>query len=84
MEIDINIIKNHIINNFLVPYYKYSSVSMPKIVIMDIKKHSWFECDYDYDTNNLSVNIDNFIINIKFIWGPSSLNNKITVLKNFE
>ena len=86
MEININKIKNHIINNFLIPYYKYSSVSLVNTVVADIKHRSWFPCEYDYATNNLIINIDTDInVYIKFIWDSYVSNNSNTmVLKNFE
>ena len=49
------LLQNHIINNFLIPYYKYSSVSLVNTVVADIKHRSWFPCEYDYATNNLII-----------------------------
>lgn len=83
-----NTIKQNIIENFLTPYYKYSTVHLINTVIADIQKRSWFPCNYDMSTSILTMNIDdNIVINIKFIWGRSNNENRkldMFILKNFE
>ena len=86
MDVNISNVKNHIINNFLVPYYKFSSVSLINTVVADIKNRSWFPCEYDYASNSLIINIDeNINVKINFIWSYyQSANSCMWILKNFE
>lgn len=81
-------IKKNIIERFLTPYYRFSSVNIITGVIADIQKRSWFPCSYDLKTNVLTMDINDTIkIDIKFIWEQSDKeNNGMTmyVLKRFE
>lgn len=83
-----NTIKQNIIENFLTPYYKYSTVHLINTVIADIQKRSWFPCSYDMSTSILTMNInDNIKIDIKFYWELSNNKNRkldMFILKNFE
>ncbi len=81
-------IKQNIIDRFLIPYYKYTSVHLISTVIADVQKRSWFPCSYDVFTNVLTMNVnDDIVLNIKFIWEHSNNETRKTdmfILKDFE
>lgn len=80
-----NEIKKNIIENFLNPYYRYSSVHMPTTVVADIIKRSWFPCTFNKTSNVLTFTIGNNLeINIAINWHQSELNNNIIVIGGFE
>lgn len=69
MDNSISDIKKNIINNFLVPYYKFTSIHMIQTAIADIIKRSWFPCEYNYMNNILTIYVcDEMPITIKFNW----------------
>lgn len=78
-------IKKNIIENFLIPYYKYTTIHLINSVIYDVKKRSWFPCEYDYNTNVMTFNLGNNIsIDIKFLWESRKDNIDMYNLINFE
>ena len=64
-----NEIKQNIINNFLNPFYKFTTVNLKKTVIGDIMKRSWFPVDYGERTNTLYFYLGNdTTISVDVIW----------------
>lgn len=63
-----NEIKNHIIENFLTPFYKDTCVKLKSTVIGDIQKRSWFPiiCEDDNIIFNLGDDI-NITIKITYV-----------------
>ena len=61
-----NEIKKNIIEKFLVPYYRYTSVKMKSLIASDIEKRSWFPVKFNEETDTLTFDLgDNVIIDIK-------------------
>ena len=74
-------IKNNIIENFFNRNYKWTFGSKKQTIIANIKEHSIFPIDYDYNTDILSMYLGNdIIINFNLIW-KTQTNNQSSVYK---
>ena len=74
-------IKQNIIDNFLTPAFRWTSINVKGMIIYTIKKLSWFPVEYDETNEILNFNIGNDInIPIKIVWEHSD--NKF-VIKSF-
>lgn len=68
-------IKDNIINNFLVPYYQFTVVRIKECVIGDIKRRSWFPCEYDFENDVLTFNVSNDTkVDIHFVFESKKSN----------
>ena len=82
MEVkNLDVIKNNIITNFLIPYYKFTIIHIKECVIADIMRRSWFPCKFDSynDTFTFKLN-DDINITIKLIFEEKTSNNSIFYL----
>ena len=62
-------IKQNIIDNFLNPAFRWTSISVKGMIIYTIKKLSWFPVEYNEDTDILNFNLGNdVLIEIKINW----------------
>ena len=85
MEVNYNDIKNNIVNNFLIPYYRFTVVRIKECIISDIKRRSWFPCEYNSQNDILTFNIGNNInIDIHFVFEcrTQDTNNNVFYLLN--
>ena len=62
-------IKQNIIDNFLNPSFRWTSINVKGMLIYTVKKLSWFPVEYDETNENLIFDIGkNIIIPIKVNW----------------
>ena len=62
-------IKQNIIDMFLTPAFRWTSISVKGMIIYTIKKLSWFPVEYNEAAETLNFNLgNNVIIPIKIIW----------------
>ena len=81
MNNNYNLIAKNIIDNFLDPSFKWTSISIKGMVIYSIKKLSWFPVEYDVDNDFLIFMLNDEInIKIKIIW--ETKNNRF-IIKSF-
>lgn len=64
-----NSIKKNIIDNYLNPGYRYSTVSNKKMVAGRINDQSWFPVSYDSDARTLNFELgDGVVVVIECVW----------------
>ena len=64
-----NEIKKNIIENFFNKMYKYGCCNNKKFIISDIKERTIFPCEYDENTDIMTLHLgDGIGIDLKFIW----------------
>ena len=74
---EINEIRQNVINNFLNPRYKNVMVYDKMMIINNIRDNSWFPIEYDNENGVLKFNFgNNLTIIILMKWNKSSDNKK--------
>lgn len=62
-------IKQNIIDNFLNPSFRYTTISIKGMIIHTVQKLSWFPVEYNEETETLNFNLGNNVsIEIKINW----------------
>jgi len=82
MEVkNLDAVKNNIITNFLIPYYKFTIIRIKKCIIADIIRRSWFPCEFDTYNDTITFKLsDDINITVKLIFEEKPSNESVFYL----